>query len=298
MKVVLEQVIILGLLIFVGYLAKERNIISKSTSDDLMKILTKISLPALIVVSFNFDYSKDLEKNLYSMLVYSSLAFLLSIVLSNLLYRNLPREKKYIMIFSGVFTNCAFMGIPLVMALYGQVGVLYSSIYMIPFHVLTWTYGNSILGEDKFDFKKIILNPSIIGVIIGLFIFFTGLRLPYIISKPLDYLASLTSPISMLVLGVKVSEIDLIKLFKSKEAYLVSLIRLVLIPLVNILIFKNFPLDPVVYKTLILLQSLPSAVLLLILTGTNGGDENLAAELTVLSHLLGLITIPFILSLI
>ena len=114
------------------------------------------------------------------------------------------------------------MSLPLQKAILGDDGWFYGSIFVAVFNIFVWTHGLVSMSGDKkqLSFKKLVLNPGLIGVLLAIILFITGFKLPYIISQPVEYLAVLNTPLPMLIIGFYLSQADFKKAFNWQRAYI------------------------------------------------------------------------------
>lgn len=293
---VVQQVTVLAILMAVGYVATKKNIINEEISRGMTLILTTIALPSLIISSFNVGYSKDTLRGVLLIFFYSVGAHFLAILISKIFFAKYPKGKNVVLTFGTAFPNSGFMGLPLILELFGQEAVLYSSIFMIPYHTLLWTYGEGILSKEKPEspIKNLITNPAIIAVILGTLIFIFNIQMPYVISRPISMLASLTSPLSMLILGEKISKLKFGEILLDKDVYYGCFVRLIVSPLVTLVLLKAINAPVLLRNIVVTMQSLPSAILLVVLTQKHQGETELASKFTVISHIVSILTIPLI----
>lgn len=236
-KFVIQQVVILGILMAVGFVGAKKDIINDEVGNGLAKILTNIALPTLIISSFNFSYSEDIINKIIIMFIYSLVINLIIIIMSKIVFIKYDKGKNAILKFGNIFSNAGFMGLPLILEFFGQEGLLYASIFMISYQSLLWSYGVSFFSKDKkvFNLKKLMNSPPLIGVVIGIMIFFLKVELPYIIERPISMLAALTSPVSMLILGEKLTKLNIRESIKDLDVYYGCFIKLIITPMVTFL---------------------------------------------------------------
>ena len=191
------------------------------------------------------------------------------------------------------------MGLPIITTLFPENGVILNSIKIIFFNVLVWTYGvylfNRTEGENyNFEYKSL-LNNGVIAIIIGFFLLFTGLRPPAFITGSLEMLGNITFPISMLVIGSSLVNANFKKLFLDKKLILLAVLRLIFYPLVTLLVLSFFNLEPIIYRTSVLLVAMPSAAQVVLFAEKFGGDNSYASEGVFITTLFSIITIPLFL---
>lgn len=293
---VIQQVFILAILMAVGYIATKKNIINEEISSGFAKILTNIALPALIISSFTFTYSKDIIDKIAIMFIYSIAINIITIIMAKFAFKKYNKEKKSILKFGTIFPNSGFMGLPLILEFFGQEGLLYASIFTIAYHSLLWSYGDSLLSKDgeKFNLKKLMSNPPLVGIIIGIIIFLFKIKLPYIIEEPISMFSTLTLPMAMLILGEKLTKIDIKSSIKDMNLYYGCFIKLILAPVLAFIFLRILKADPLLTGIIVVMQALPTAVVLVVLTERHRGDVDFASKFTIMSHLLSIITIPLI----
>ena len=295
-RFVIQQVIVLAILMSVGYIATKRKIITEEISNGMTLILTNIGLPALILSSFNMSYSKETLKGVILILFYSIAIHIFIILISEIIFIKYSKEKKAVLSFGTIFANTGFMGLPLIFELFGQEAALYASVFMIPYHGLQWTYGEAMFSKQKSKnvIKKVAKSPALISVILGVIIFVFKIEMPYIVGKPLSTLSSLTSPLSMLILGEKITKLRFKDVVLDKNVYYGCLVKLIIIPVLTLVFLRFIKAPELLVNISVIMQSLPTAILLVVLSQKHGGDIELASKFTLVSHILSIITIPLI----
>jgi predicted permease len=293
---VIQQVIVLAILMGVGYMATKKNIINEEVVKGMSGILTNIALPALILSSFQFTYSKDTIKGVVTVFIYSLIIHILMILLSKIFFRKYKKEENAVLSFGTVFPNSGFMGLPLILELFGQEGMLYASIFMIPYHTLLWTYGEGLFTDKKKEspLKKLLSTPSLIAIILGTVIFVFKINIPYIVSKPLSMFSALTSPLSMFILGQKITKLNLKEIIGDRDIYYGCFIKLIIVPILTFIFLKMISSPSILTGIIVTMQALPTAILLVVLSQQHNVGTDFASKFTIVSHIISIITIPLI----
>ena len=184
-----------------------KGIISKEGTKQLSTVELMIVNPFLIFMSYQAEYSSELLGGLLWAFGLAAVSFATAILLTTFVIRP-SREDYDIERFASVYSNCGFIGIPLINGIYGSEGVLYLTAYITLFNLLVWTHGYMVMkGQRDFSaFVKALRNPSVIAVVAGLICYLTGLRLPEIPSASFEAVASLNTPLAMLIAGAAVSQ--------------------------------------------------------------------------------------------
>ena len=295
LSVIVNGVISLFLIILVGVYAAKKRIITKEINKGLTNILLKITLPCLVVSSFIFDLSDELKDNIIRCFIYSPLVL---IVISYILLIPIKGEKKIIIQFANVFSNCGFIGFPIVFSIYGNEGVIYASIFNLFFTAFLWTYG-VILFNGKMkreDIKKVLLNPAIVAVFIGLIIMIFGFDIPSVLSSTLDLVGNMTSPLSMIIVGVILGNAKIISYLKDKTIYYSAFLKLIIMPCILILISKLLKDTSLVIKTLIIVTAMPAAAMTSILAESFDKESEYSAVIVFITTLFSVITFPILLN--
>ena len=294
--IVIEQVGILAILMTVGYIGGKMKIIQDNESKAITTIISNLSLPALILSAFSIGYSKETLEGIIIVFVLGMLAHILGAMVGKLAFIKYPKEKNGVLRLGSSFSNSGIMGVPFIFALFGQKALLYGSIFMIPFNMLIWTYGESLVRKDKgkATIENIIKNPAVITILVGMIIFIFNVPLPKMISTPISMLSGLTLPLAMLMLGQKISKLKIKEIIMDKDIYYASFIRLIVIPLITLLILKPINIDPLIKNVIIILQALPVAILTVVVSEKHNANVELASKVAVVSHMFCIITVPII----
>ncbi|NLN14614.1 MAG: AEC family transporter [Tissierellia bacterium] len=297
MTAIINSVISLFIMILVGLYGAKRNIINDKLNKGLTDILIQIALPFMIVSSFIFSYDETIKDNIIKTFYYSLLAYILIIILSYLVLIPVKENKKTVLHFANVFVNTGYIGFPILNAIYGPEGVIYGSIFNMFFVILVWTYG-IMLYEGKLnqfnEFKKILLNPSIIAVIIGIIIFMFDIKLPIALFSSIESIGSMTGPLSMIIIGVILSKVKFKEYMRDKTLYYGIFTKLILIPLTICFIFSIFKPSKAV-NSVIIMTAMPASTMTSILAEKYNKEKEFAALLVSLTTLLSLISVPILL---
>jgi len=284
-----------------GIYGRKKNIINNTSNKGLTDILLKITLPMMIISSFiRYSYSDELVSNMIKVFIYSMVIHLLLILISKILFIKFEKNKSDILKFATIFSNSGFMGFPVLQSALGSLGVLYGSVFNIPFYIFVWTYGISLFTNknEKNLFKKIFLNPGIICVFIGLIIFLFSIKIPNVLSDSIKLIGDVTTPISMMIIGYMISGVEFKEIFKEKSVYYVSLVRLIIAPTLTYLLLKLIGANSMLINVAIIIEAMPVAAVCAIYAENNDKESSYASLIVFVTTLLSLVTIPSILVLV
>lgn len=291
--VLLKQVVIMYILIFIGFFAYKKGLISDQGSKDIGKILLNVAIPIVVISNFCVERTPEKVNELLSSALISFICMFLSIVVSVVIYHKKDRVNE----FSTAFSNAGFIGIPLVQATLGSGAVFYISVMIVLINLLQWTYGVYTITDDKkyINVKQVLKNPIVISVAIGVVIFALNIKLPSIVSSVFSIIGNINTPLAMLVSGVYLAQSDILSIIKKKEVYVVSFVRLVLIPFVVMIAMKFIPLGSINLKLAILLAgAAPVGSNVAIFASQYGKDYKKGIENVCVSTLLCIISLPLI----
>lgn len=291
---VFYQIIKMFVMIVVGYILYKKKVITDEATAVLSNLLLMVATPCTLITSFNQPFSSEKLINLGYAVILSVFTYLFFIGLAGLLYKKDQREER----FSIVFSNAGFMGIPLVTGLLGIESVFYLSVYIVCFYLFGWTYGIVTMSHDKSlaSIKKLVKNPCIWAVVVGLVIFISPMKPFAPIMESISMMGNLNTPLAMIVLGCYLGRCRLQEIFMDKRIYLVSFYRLILAPLCLLFIFKYLPIQLDQIKMIIFIAaSAPVGALLPMFAQIVNRDTNYGAEIVSLSTILSLISLPFML---
>lgn len=297
-KNIFTQVFILFILILVGYIATKKGLMDNILTKKLSKLVMNIFLPCMIIDSMQLEYSARILKNILLLILISLFMYSISFFIA-IIFKYLSKSKNDIGIyqFAILFSNVGFMGYPVVEAILGKDAIFYTAIFNIPFNLLIMTLGVFVICKENnnysFSFKSLI-NPVIISIFIGLSLFILNLKLPYFINRPLELLGNITTPLSMIVIGSMLCLSSVSECIKNKKLYIVSFIRLLLMPLLIYFILKGIVDDKLLFSIPIVISSMPVASNTAILSSEYNANDKIASQLVFVSTLFSIITIPII----
>ena len=297
-RVIVNQVFILFLAMGVGFVANKTGIINAEVNKKLSELLLKIVSPFLVITSFSIEFSREMLINAVIVFTVAFAAHVISAILAYFVFLKFKEDEKKVYKYSMVFSNCAFMGFPVLESLFGKNGIFYGSIYLVTFTIFMWTYGVMLFTEckDLKTIKKAMKTPGIISVLIGMVIFVFQIKLPVPIYKTLEMIGSMNTPIAMLVIGNLLAGIDFKKAFVGKGMYLAVTMRILVVPIAAILIMKLVGLTGDVLGACSALVAMPVAANTAIFAEMYDCNAPLASRCVAISTLMSIFTIPLVIA--
>lgn len=292
MLTVVSKVTVMLILIIVGYIITKTGMLTEKGAAEITSLLIKIVTPCLIVNSLLGGGNLSISEILLAA-VLPAVSMGIGIAVSLLLFRKEPPERKKVLRFSVIFCNAGFMGLPLVQGIVGDRGVALGSFFIVVFNLICWTYGYAMMsGGGKLNLKTALLNPGIIGLVIGLPIYFLKISLPAVISEPIGFLSGLNTPLAMLIIGSYVARVDIKSFVSDMSVYKMSLFRLIVCPALYLGLLLIIRPEPDIFVSSVIQASAPVAANTVLFAVEYHQDSQLASKTVAVSTVLSIITIP------
>ncbi len=290
------QVVILFVLIAIGYICGKIGFMSNSTAKHITDIVLYFVTPCVIINAYQVDFDPAILTNLGITFLCAIGVHIISIIIVTLVFRNKDIDKRSVLRFGTVFSNCGFMSIPLQQAIIGQEGVLYGAAFLGVFNIFLWSYGVICMSgsKDSFSKKTLLYNPGILGVIVALILFLASVKLPVVVGKPIEYMASLNTPLPMIIIGFYLSNSKISTGLKDKNAWTATILRLLVIPVVCIGIMYLLGIRGNILMTVAIAVSAPIAATTTMFATKFQKDTDLSVNLVSLSTIISIISMSCI----
>ena len=294
MRVLITQVVVMFFLMLVGVWLFRTKKLSVQGSRDLGNVLVYIIMPCVVLNAYMTEFSMERLRGLAVAFLLSFIALGISIAVSALLFRRHPLEN-----FGTAFSNAGFMGIPMVQAVFGSEAVFYVSAFVALLNFLQWTYGVFIITGDRrqISVKKILCNPILVSLALGLLAFILPVEIPEIFSKTVSFLAGMNAPIAMISVGTYLAQISVRQLVGDKTAWQSSVVRLLGVPALTALVLYFVPGQYEEIKMAVLIAAAaPVGVNVAIFAQLHGKNYTQAVKSICLSSVLSLVSIPLVMA--
>lgn len=291
-----EKVLVLFLMMGVGYGCFKLRVITTRGSAQLTNLLLYVIGPCLIVSALQTD-SGGISMGEILLTVFLFLAGLIVLALSSqLLFRDQQKDRAGLLRYGVIYSNCAFMGLPLVQSILGSQGVVYASACVVAFNLMTWTHGYLSMGGGGGTraqmVKKALLNPGTLSFAVALPLYALSIKLPPVLLQPIDSIGQMNTPLAMIVVGTYLAKLDLRQIFSDRHVYVVSLLRLLAVPFAFLFLLLLVHPEPNMMVTLAVLMGAPAAANGVLFATKFRRDAELACKMIALTTLLSIITMP------
>ena len=237
-----KQVAVLFLLIFAGFACVKTGTVKIEAKKAFSDLPLYLIVPAMVINSYLTEFDPKVLQKLLQSFALSTVLLLLGLVITFLLTLRIGKEKNTpILRFACIFSNAAYMGFPLVQALFGAEGLLYASVYVTVFNILLWTAGYAMVSGKVRPgevLHSILTTPVLWSVLLGLTLYLCRVNVPELIRQPLQLVGNMNTPLSMIITGMLIAGSKPEKLLGNREIYRIILIRMLFIPLVSFLLFR------------------------------------------------------------
>ena len=316
-------------IILLGFFLRKRGTFGENFGKILTKVVLSVAIPALAFNSFMQPINEKSMQQGFGVLAWGFIIYILLIFLAPLLYTGQNKDRKEVMGILTTFGSTTFFGIPIVGAIFGAEGVLYSSIFNIGYRIFLYSYAYikmSGLKMQKDNIKKMFLNPIVIATLVGFILWIIQPLMPTVtvpllkngvaagglthvpfyridqtavwLCRPLNYLSSLASPLAWLSIGCTLGAISIKDAITNKLSWYYSFNKVILVPLFNliILVLLNathiMPLNYVAIATIVIMMATPTATVAAAYAINYNREAVLTSNASLLSTVSAVIMIP------
>ncbi|GAU77083.1 AEC family transporter [Fusibacter sp. 3D3] len=299
---IISEILILIIYVIIGFYAKKRNFFTDAGIQDISKIVVNIAMPLLVISAINIEYKVAYVHNMIAIalcsFLYLSSVSLFSAKLAPYITKKTDHAKsiRYAM----TFGNTVFLGYPMSYALFGELGMLYTSVYVAMQNIFQWTVGVHIFKQEKFELKSLkrLLNPGLIAICLGMAMFFLGIKTPAYLQRVIKGVGAISVPLALMVIGATLAEYELKEILRDREAQVVSIIKSVVFPTLFLTVLLFIPIAPMLKAILIIQTAAPVQASAALFAKNFGGESGIVAKCVAITTLLCTLTIPLFLMLI
>ncbi len=279
-----------------GIIMAKTKILKHEGRSSFINLLLDITLPCMILNSFNVDTGINELIAAGEIMVISAVCFLIAWVMSKIYWRKAPHERKAVLEFATLFSNAGNAGLPIVASVFGTQGVFYASFYLLPVRVLIWTAGLSLFVDGvnfREKIKILMKTPSLVVVFVGIALMFSPVKLPAVLSTAIKNMGDMTGPLSMMIIGAALGESDLRSAF-DVDAFKLTFVRLIVQPLIFLFVLKLAGVQDILWQVAVTLTAMPAAANTEIIAEMYGKDYAFAARCVVVSTIISLVSVPLL----
>jgi hypothetical protein len=306
-----SQMVVLFIIMFLGGVARKTRLMNDAFDAKLSTLVMQYALPAMLLSSVLNNTNLPDTDTVLSVLVYSTVIYLVTCTLAYLIvrfcYRGVPRAAKGAHAFLISFSNTGFIGFALLNAIFGPDAVLYGAIYNIPYNFFLFSVGMLFVSRTGSSAKKAqgfkenariivksLITPAMISCIIAMFLAIFHITDDGIIGTTCELLGNLTIPGAMLLVGSTIAKMPVKHMLTDKWSYVTTALRLICVPLLVFFIGGLFIQDRYLLAIIVLISATPAASISTMMAITYEGDTLTMARGTFLTTVVSLVTLPLI----
>ena len=280
-----------------GFLLVKSKLVASDGISAFAKLLMYVCSPMLVIYSFlNIEFSWALAGNMAIAFVFAISVMLLFVIIFSRVFKGKADAKYKIYTLATVFPNCAFMGVPILQAVLPDYpeALAYSVMFSMALNISAWTVGSYVITGDKkyIGVRKVFLNPQIFALLVAIPLFALGIKLPTQLDSMITLLGKMTTPLCMLIMGMRLATTPIKGIFLKPMQYLIIAIKQLALPLLVFLILLPLPLDQNMKNSIYIIFACPVASVILSFAEMLGNGQRDAANMVLLGTSLSTLTIP------
>ncbi len=284
----------LFLTMLIGYTFGKRGLVDDKGKDLLTDLVIYVTLPGSILKSFQIEFNHQILIACMTVVIAGVVIQIGSSILGMFLYNYYGEHRKKVLQYATICSNAGILGNSIAEGIFGQMGMMYASIYVIPQRIFMWSLGLTYFTEapDKKTLcKKVATHPCILAVVIGFLMMVIQIQLPGVLNLTVKNIAGANTFLAMVLVGVILSRVKLTEIVDRDTVYY-GFIRLVLIPLLVYIGCRLAAVDKLVTGVSVVLSAMPAASTTAIIASKYKKDEKFATRCVVSTTLLSLVTVP------
>lgn len=297
--VLLGVMLELSALILLGLVLTKLHLLDEKGSAVLSTLVVHVFNPALIISSVCEGGLQTQGDTVIEAIICGVFLYALLILIAIVVYMRSKALKEEVSICKMIviFSNTAFVGYPILRALYGDFAVFVFSLMHLPFNILIFTYGRSLLqkGNHQKMTVKDIFSIGTVSSIVALILYFGNISVPVRVADFFGILGDACVPLSMIVIGVSLAHASWKNVLKSKNINMVVFLRLIVLPILIAWITLPLPITTFNRELLVISGALPAGSMIVVLAKEYKANDGLASAGVFLTTLLSVVTIPLML---
>lgn len=299
----LEGLFTIMLMVSTGYFLTAKQYFTPENAGLLPILVNYVSLPTYMIWNLLSTFDREKFLPLLSGVAVPAIAMVISFFIGFLLSNVVGLAPNRKGTFRSAFfcSSAIFVGVPVNMALFGEESIPYVLIYFLANAFLFWTIGNYSISLDGktapaklisvASFKKV-FSPPFIGFSIAVALILLQIKLPNFIMATFKYLGGMTTPLSMLFIGIAMYGVKFSQIRLSKDLLALLAGRFIISPLIVLLVASFIPIPDLMKKVFVIQSALPAMTQTTILARVYGADTEYAAVLVSTTTIFAMLAIP------
>ena len=283
-------------MMLIGAWLKKRGIVDDNGKKCLTDLCVNMVIPCNIFKSCLIEFNMGIFKSCAMLLLSAVILQCLCLTLNKFIFNRYAPQQKKVLQYCTIVPMSGFLGNPIAEGIYDQLGVLYTSIFLIPMRVVMWSVGTTYFVADaEVDKKKVLKNvlthPCLVAIYLGLICMVTQIQLPRVITETVRYIGSCNSALTMFIVGTILADVKLPTIV-NRHTITFSVFRLAILPAIALGLGRLLGLDNVSLGISVLMTGMPAGATAAIFAARYGSDAPFATKCVVMSTLLSMLTLP------
>ena len=283
-------------LMLVGAILKKKGIIDANGKKCLTDLCINVVIPCNIFKSCLIEFNMEIFRSCGLLLRAAVIMQAVCLTLNKFIFNRYVPQRRKVLQYCTIVPMSGFLGNPIAEAIYNEIGVLYTSIFLIPMRIIMLSGGTTYFVEDeKVDKKKVAKNvlthPCLVAIYLGLICMVTQVKLPSVITATVRYLGNCNSALTMLIVGTILADVKITTIF-NKDTALFSVFRLVILPAAALAVGLGLGLDTTSLGISVLMTGMPAGATAAIFAARYNSDALFATRCVVMTTLASMVTLP------
>ncbi|MBQ9008960.1 MAG: AEC family transporter [Clostridia bacterium] len=274
-------------MIAVGFLLRRMRLMGKEAEGIITDLVIYVILPCNIFNSFLSSGPDTLASDCLAILLVSIGIQVLSLIYGKFAFPKETPDRRRNLAYAMICSNAGFLGNPVAEGVFGSLGLMLASIYLIPQRIMMWSEGLAIysgVSDKRATVRRVLTHPCVVACILGILVMVLHIPFPDFLKNPIQSIGRCNTPLTMIMIGMLLSNIDL-KHLVDKTILIFTVHRLVLMPLVVFLICQLLPVSKTVTGVSTLLAAMPAGATTTMLAAKYGHDPKFATRLVIFTTL-------------
>lgn len=283
-------------LMLVGAILKKKGIIDANGKKCLTDLCINVVIPCNIFKSCLIEFNMEIFRSCALLLLAAVIMQAVCLTLNKFIFNRYVPQRRKVLQYCTIVPMSGFLGNPIAEAIYNEIGVLYTSIFLIPMRIIMWSVGTTyFVADEKVDKKKVAKNvlthPCLVAIYLGLICMVTQVKLPSVIMATVRYLGNCNSALTMLIVGTILADVKITTIF-NKDTALFSVFRLVILPAAALAVGLGLGLDTTSLGISVLMTGMPAGATAAIFAARYNSDALFATRCVVMTTLASMVTLP------
>jgi len=283
-------------MMLIGAWLKKCGVIDENGKKCLTDLCVNVVIPCNIFKSCLIKLNMTIFRSCALLLLSAVMIQAVCLTLNRFLFNRYAPQQRKVLQYCTIVPMSGFLGNPIAEGIYDEIGILYTSIFLIPMRIVMWSVGTTYFVANaevdrKKVFKNILTHPCLVAIYLGVFFMVTQIQLPGVVTETVRYIGNCNSAITMFIVGTILADVKLRTIF-NRDTTLFSIFRLAVLPAIAYGIGYALRLDQISLGISVLMTGMPAGATAAIFAARYNSDAPFATKCVVMSTLASMLTLP------